>query len=214
MLPITWRALQSILILAAFTFAISVANDGSPSDTVICETTKGRLTIDVFRDWSPIGADRFLNLVKDEFFTDIAFFRSVDGFLTQFGISDKQDQLHWHESTIQDDPNIGKGIFKNYLSFAGGGENSRSTQLFIAFEDLEFLGHEPWETAFGKVVEGQNTLDMLYKDYGDIPPFGNGPDQHEIHRLGNQYIYDNFPLTDFLLHCRIKGKMMSNAGEL
>lgn len=192
----------------------SAGNDGPPSETVICETTKGRLTIDIYREWSPIGADHFLDLVRDGFLTDIAFFRSVDGFLTQFGISDKADKLHWHDNTIQDDPNVGKGILKNYLSFAGGGANSRSTQLFIAFEDLDYLGYAPWETAFGKVVEGQNALDMLYRDYGDIPPFGNGPDQHEIHRLGNKYIYDNFPHTDFLLSCGIKGKVLSDASDL
>jgi hypothetical protein len=35
-----------------------------------------------------LTADRFLALVKDGFFTDIAFFRCVKRFLTQFGISD------------------------------------------------------------------------------------------------------------------------------
>ena len=116
---------------------------------VQCSTTKGPLTIEIYREWSPLGADRFLELVKDNFFTDIAFFRCVKRFLTQFGISDVPSKKHWHNKNIRDDPNLNLGIKKNYLSFAGGGANTRSTQLFIAFEDLDFLGHEPWETPFG-----------------------------------------------------------------
>ncbi len=63
------------------------------------------------------------------------------------------------------------------------------------------MGNEPWETPFGKVIEGYETLDSLYKGYGDIPPFGKGPDQQKIHNRGNSYIKENFPLTDFITSC-------------
>ena len=137
---------------------------------VHCETTKGPLTIEVHKDWSPLGANRFIELVQDDFFTDIAFFRCVEGFLTQFGsshnnltlncwlltllrifcsISDNPEKKHWHNAVIPDDPNLHLGIKKHVISYAGGGANTRSTQLFIAFEDLDFLGKEPWETPFG-----------------------------------------------------------------
>ncbi len=112
---------------------------------------------------------------------------------------------------IRDDPNLHKGIKKNYLSFAGGGSNTRSTQLFIAFEDLDFLGNEPWETPFGMVVEGQRTLDSLYKGYGDIPPIGKGPDQQKIHNRGNQYLRSDFPLVDFILSCYVEENVLPDA---
>jgi len=51
------------------------------------------------------------------------------------------------------------------------------------------------------VIEGQNTLDNLYKGYGDIPPFGHGPDQQKLHRQGNNYIRTNFPQIDFINSC-------------
>lgn len=47
------------------------------------------------------------------------------------------------------------------------------------------------------------TLDGLYKGYGDIPPFGNGPDQQQLQIKGNSYIRDNFPNTDFIFYCNI-----------
>ena len=53
----------------------------------------------------------------------------------------------------------------------------------------------------GQVIEGQSTLDNLYKGYGDIPPFGKGPDQHMIQEQGNQYIRTYFPRIDFINSC-------------
>ena len=199
-----WYAIKVSFFLICF-IAASVAEveAGLPTAKVLCGTTKGDLTIDVHREWSPLGADRFITLVKDGFFTNIAFFRCVDEFLTQFGISDVESMQHWHEDNIADDPNLNLGIQKNYLSFAGGGPNTRSTQLFIAFEHLDFLGIEPWETPFGLVVEGQSTLDELYRGYGDISPYGKGPDQQEIYVQGNQYVRDNFPLIDFINSCQV-----------
>ena len=43
-------------------------------------TTKGDFVVEVHRDWAPLGADRFYNLVKNGFFTNAAFFRVVPGF--------------------------------------------------------------------------------------------------------------------------------------
>ena len=169
---------------------------------VHCETTKGPVDILVHHDWAPRGAARFMELVRDGFYTDIAFYRCVEGFLTQFGISDRKEMRHWHNDQILDDPNTGRGIRKHYVSFAGGGPNTRSTQIFIAFEDLDFLGKEPWETAFGEVVSGDETLERLYKGYGDISPFNKkGPDQVKLFNRGNAYIRDEFPKIDFLLTC-------------
>lgn len=139
-LTLLWLFFLSALILGI--------DDTRP--LVLCKTTKGQIKIEVYPEWAPLGSRRFLDLVKDNFFTDIALFRCVERFLVQFGISENPSKKHWHRDTIMDDPNLNLGIKKHYVSFAGGGPNTRSTQLFIAFEDLDFLGHEPWETPFGK----------------------------------------------------------------
>lgn len=83
------------------------------------------------------------------------------------------------------------------------GPNTRSTQLFISYEYLDFLGKEPWEIPFGRVVDGHEVVDSLYKGYGDIVPFGNGPDQQVLFNEGNGYIRSQFPKTDFILHSKI-----------
>ena len=171
---------------------------------VKCSTTKGDIIIEVYEDLAPLGAEHFLELIADNFYTNIAFYRCVDHFLTQFGISENPSKKDWHGKQILDDINLHKGIHKHDVSFAGGGPNTRSTQLFIAFEDLDFLGKEPWETPFGKVIKGHEVLDQLYKGYGDISPFNkNGPDQQKLFHYGNAYIHKNFPKIDFIHECSI-----------
>ena len=162
--------LLGLLSIQSITPAVSNVNwkDQPPSAKVQCETTKGTLVIDVHHSWAPIGAAHFIDLVKHGFYTDIAFFRCVKGFLTQFGLTDNKELKHYHYEEIKDDVNLKMGIQKNFLSFAGGGANTRSTQLFIAFEYLDFLGKEPWETPFGFVSDGQTVLNNLYKGYGEV----------------------------------------------
>ena len=200
------RGLSAILLYVIM--VNSESSDMIVTNKVHCETTKGPVDLDIYASWSPLGAERFMNLVRDEFFTDIALYRCVEGFLTQFGVSDNPSKKKWHNWNIEDDPNLNKGIHRGYLSFAGGGPNTRSSQLFIAFETLDFLGKEPWETPFGRVVNGLETLDAFYKGYGDMPPFGHGPDQQKLFNRGNQYIRDEFPHIDFIQSChedRVQG---------
>lgn len=73
----------------------------------------------------------------------------------------------------------------------------------LVLESSHCLRH-PQYTDTGVVVEGQKTLDDLYKGYGDIPPFGKGPNQQKIHNRGNAYIHEEFPQIDFLLSCAIE----------
>lgn len=87
------------------------------------------------------------------------------------------------------------------LIILGGGGNSRATQLFITLADSDYLGRASWETPFGIVSHGEEVIDNIYIGYGDGPPFGNGPDQSQIHEYGNPYIRENFPNIDFIYSC-------------
>ncbi|HYL76211.1 MAG TPA: peptidylprolyl isomerase, partial [Bryobacteraceae bacterium] len=51
------------------------------------DTSKGPFVVEVHRDWAPIGADRFYELVTTGFYDEGRFFRVVPGFMVQWGIS-------------------------------------------------------------------------------------------------------------------------------
>lgn len=202
-----------ICFLLCFAMCSSVKEKGlelinkSNTETVSCQTTKGTFELEVYPEWAPLGAKHFLELVSTGFYQDIALYRCVDGFLTQFGISDKPKYKHWHNRQIEDDPNLNLGIRKYYLSFAGGGPNTRNTQLFIANENLSSLGKSPWETPFGRVVKGHNVIDSWYRGYGEISAFSkNGPDQQMIYRKGNKYLRKYFPNLDYIVKCELRSQ--------
>jgi len=162
------------------------------------DTTKGPVVIEVNRAWSPKGADRFYNLVKLGFYTDIAFFRVIDGFMAQFGIhGNPQVSAKWRDAKIADDP-VKQSNLRGFVSYAMAGPNTRTTQLFINYADrnsqLDRSGFSP----FGKVVEGMENIDNLYSGYGEGAPSGKGPNQGLVQTQGNAYLRKSFPHLDYI----------------
>ncbi|HUQ98870.1 MAG TPA: peptidylprolyl isomerase, partial [Gemmatimonadaceae bacterium] len=51
------------------------------------ETSRGSFVMKVNRAWSPWGVDRFYYLVRKGFYDGTRFYRVLNGFITQFGIS-------------------------------------------------------------------------------------------------------------------------------
>jgi len=158
-------------------------------------TTKGDFVVEVTRDWAPLGADRFYNLVKNHFFDGAAFFRVLPGFVAQFGLSPRPEVSRvWAAANIKDDP-VKESNLTGYLTFATAGPNTRTTQLFINLGDnrnLDAMGFAP----FGKVVEGMDVVQQFYSGYGEGAPGGNGPDQGRITNEGKPYLDKNFPQLD------------------
>jgi len=165
-------------------------------------TTKGNFTIGVDRGWAPNGADRFYNLVKIGFFDGVIFFRVIDGFMAQFGIhGDPRVSAAWKDTHIPDDPVVRSNV-RGLVSFATAGPDTRTTQLFINFDDnsnLDRMGFSP----IGRVVDGMKVVDSLYKGYGEGAPGGAGPHQGRIQREGNAYLRRDFPELDSIKTARI-----------
>lgn len=61
-----------------------------------------------------------------------------------------------------------------------------------------------WETPVGYVIEGLDVVKRLYSSYGDMPPWGNGPEQHKISQFGRRYIEEQFPDLDEILSCKVE----------
>ncbi len=162
------------------------------------DTTKGKFTIQVARSLSPNGADRFYNLVRSGYFKDVAFFRVVPGFMCQFGIhGDPAVSAKWRDASIPDDPVKGSNS-RGTITFAMGGPNTRTTQLFINFADntrLDSMGFPP----FGKVISGMEVVDKIDGEYGDMPQQGgSGPNPARIAVEGNAYLKKEFPKLDYI----------------
>jgi peptidyl-prolyl cis-trans isomerase A (cyclophilin A) len=163
----------------------------------VFNTTKGKFTIEVTRSLAPNGADRFYNLAKSGYFTDIAFFRVVPGFMCQFGIAgDPAVSAKWRDANIPDDAVKGSNT-RGTITFATAGPNTRTTQLFINFGNNTFLDGQGF-APFGSVTDGMDVVNKINGEYGDGPPSGSGPDQQRIQMEGNTYLKKNFPDLDYI----------------
>jgi peptidyl-prolyl cis-trans isomerase A (cyclophilin A) len=159
------------------------------------DTTKGVFVIEVTREWAPLGADRFYNLVKNGFYDNVRFFRVIPGFMVQFGIhGDPKVSAPWREAQIKDDP-VRQSNKRGYVTYAMAGPNTRTSQVFINFGDnasLDSQGFSP----FGRIVSGMNVVDALNAEYGEGAPNGRGPDQSRMQREGNAYLMKDFGKLD------------------
>ena len=167
------------------------------------DTTRGTFVIEVHRDWAPHGADRFYNLVKLGFYDDTRFFRVIEGFMAQFGVSgDPAISSRWRTANIQDDP-VKQSNVRGFVTFAQTSQpDSRSTQIFVNFADNSRLDHSRF-APFGQVVQGMRVLDALYSAYGEGRPQGSGPDQMRVEENGNAYLDEQFPKLDRVLVARV-----------
>ena len=162
------------------------------------DTSAGTFVIEVHRDWAPHGADRFYNLVKAGFFDDCRFFRVISGFMVQFGLNgDPSVSAAWREARIAVDP-VKESNRRGYITYAmGGSPDTRTTQLFINFQNnrnLDASGFAP----FGRVVDGMSVVNDIYSGYGEGAPRGRGPSQGRIQAEGNAYLNEDFPRLDYI----------------
>ncbi len=156
------------------------------------ETSAGDVLVDVHRDWAPLGADRFYNLVSGGFYDDTRVYRVLDGFMAQFGLNgDPYVNQAWKTRFLVDDPVI-QANTRGRIAFAKGGRHTRTTEVFISYRDnspLDGQGFAP----FGEVVEGMDVVDAFHAGYGDGPPRGEGPYQAMAQARGNEYLDADFP---------------------
>ena len=163
------------------------------------ETTKGDFIVDVTRAWAPRGADRFYNLVKNGYYDGVYFYRVMSGFMAQFGMhGEPQVQVRWSQAPIEDDSVVASNT-RGTVTYAKGGPNSRTTQLFINFGDnsgLDAQGFVP----IGRVSEGMDVVDQIHSGYGNIEELGGtGPRAYNISAQGNAYLEENFPELDHII---------------
>jgi peptidyl-prolyl cis-trans isomerase A (cyclophilin A) len=207
-------ALGAALVLAtastaAFAQAGNLANPAALNEKAPTtykakfETSKGSFVIEVNREWAPNGADRFYNLVKNGFFDNVRFFRVISGFMVQFGINgDPNISASWRSARIKDDP-VRQSNKRGYITYATSGPDSRTTQVFINFDDnagLDGQGFAP----FGRVISGLDVVDKLNPEYGEGAPRGRGPDQFRVQQEGNAYLNKDFPRLDFVRKATIE----------
>jgi cyclophilin family peptidyl-prolyl cis-trans isomerase len=130
-----------------------------PENTIVMETTKGRVVIELRPDLAPGHVERIKQLAREHFYDGIVFHRVIDGFMAQVGCP------HGTGTGGSDHPDL-KAEFnaephvRGTVSMArAASPNSANSQFFICFDDAEFLNRQ--YTVWGKVVEGMENVDKI-----------------------------------------------------
>ena len=161
------------------------------------ETTAGDFTMLVHRDWAPRGAERMFQLIKSQYFDGAPFYRVVPGFMVQFGMCGDPKGTQYWEQSFPDEP-VTQSNQLGMVSYAKSGPDTRSTQLFINYDNnaqLDGMGFSP----FAEIIEGMNKVKAINAQYRELP------DQTRMTMAGNEYIFAEFPKIDYIIRATFVG---------
>ncbi|MEM7782784.1 MAG: peptidylprolyl isomerase [Planctomycetota bacterium] len=168
------------------------------------ETSKGDFVMLVHRDWAPLGAERFYQLIENKYYDGAPFYRVVVGFMVQFGMNGDPLGTQYWDKNIPDDP-VKQNNSKGRVTYAMSGPNTRSTQLFINYANNQFLNGQGF-APFAEVVEGMDTVESLNAQYAEEPS------QAIMYNEGNQYVFKNFPNIDYIISASFVDDSDESAG--
>ena len=132
----------------------------TPEDTLIIETTRGPVTVELRPDLAPNHVKRIKELARQGFYDGVVFHRVIDGFMAQTG---DPTGTGTGGSKYPDLP----AEFSNSASFERGtigaarsnDPNSANSQFFIDFAPAPFLNGK--YTIWGQVIDGMDAVDKI-----------------------------------------------------
>ena len=153
------------LLAVLFVAAPAVAQQGlpagaDPQNTLVIDTTQGRIYVKLRNDLAPKHAERLKQLARDKFYDNVPFHRVIAGFMAQTG-----DGQNGNGTGGSKYPEL-QAEFSNVPYKRGvvgmartSDPNSANSQFFIMFNDGPSLNGQ--YTVIGEVVAGMDVVDKL-----------------------------------------------------
>ncbi|MEJ5900186.1 peptidylprolyl isomerase [Ochrobactrum teleogrylli] len=142
-----------------------------PENTLVLETTKGNVVLELYPDLAPGHVERIKELAREGAYDGVVFHRVIDGFMAQTGDVKfgKSGGEYFNGSRAgmggSDKPDL-KAEFSNTQHKRGTASmarsqnpNSANSQFFICFTDAPWLDRQ--YTVWGQVIEGMDNVDKI-----------------------------------------------------
>lgn len=130
-----------------------------PENTLVLDTTKGKVVIECLPERAPNHVEHIKELAREEFYDGVVFHRVIDDFMAQGGDptgtgtgGSSKPNL---KAEFNDEPHV-RGVCSMARSQHPDSANS---QFFICFDDVGFLDRQ--YTAWGRVIEGMENVDQF-----------------------------------------------------
>ena len=149
-----------------------MADITDPENTLIIETTKGRVVIAMRPDLAPNHVAHIKKLAREGFYDNIVFHRVIDGFMAQTGDvengnMEKDFNLRRAGTGGSAHPDVPAEFSKlphdrgTIGAARSSNPNSANSQFFINFKDNHFLNGQ--YTVYGRVISGMEFVDKITK---------------------------------------------------
>ena len=140
-----------------------------PENTLVIETTKGKVVIEMRPDLAPGHVEHIKKLAREGQYDGVVFHRVIDGFMAQTGDVKFGNAAKGETSRAgmggSSYPNLKQEFnaephTRGVVSMARAQDpNSANSQFFIVFDDARFLDRQ--YTVWGKVIEGMDNVDKI-----------------------------------------------------
>ena len=130
----------------------------SPEDTMILDTSKGKVVIAMRPDLAPGHVARIKELVRDGFYDGIVFHRVIDGFMAQTGCPEGTG-TGGSGKKLKAEFNATKHTRGTVSMARAASPDSGDSQFFICFAEAPWLNNQ--YTAWGEVTSGMDNVDKI-----------------------------------------------------
>lgn len=128
-------------------------------NTLILETTKGKVTIELKPEMAPNHVARIKELAREGFYDGIVFHRVIEGFMAQCGCPNGTGMGGSDKPDLEQEFNTEQHVRGTCSMARTQDPNSANSQFFICFEPSGFLDRQ--YTVWGQVTEGMDNVDEL-----------------------------------------------------
>ena len=129
------------------------------NETIVLETTKGRVVIALRPDLAPKHVEQIKTLAKRGFYDGIVFHRVIDGFMAQTGDPTGTGTGGSKHPDLKAEFNAEPHVRGTVSMARAASPNSANSQFFICFGDAGFLDKQ--YTVWGEVTSGMENVDKI-----------------------------------------------------
>jgi peptidylprolyl isomerase len=130
-----------------------------PENTLIIETTKGKVVIAMRPDLAPGHVAHIKKLAREGFYDGIVFHRVIEGFMAQTGCPKGTGTGGSNYPNLKAEFNAEPHVRGTCSMARSSSPDSANSQFFICFADAGFLNKQ--YTAWGNVIEGMENVDKI-----------------------------------------------------
>jgi peptidylprolyl isomerase len=155
-------AVSAAIAVPALAQAPKLPAGADPQNTLVIDTTQGRIIVKLRTDLAPKHAERLKLLARDGFYNNVPWHRVMDGFMAQTG-----DGKNFNGTGNSKYPNLASEFtqtpfVRGVVGMARASDpNSANSQFFICLGDASFLNGQ--YTVIGNVLSGMDVVDKLKK---------------------------------------------------